>query len=131
MALGEILVFDWDKAARIIRQTRAKRASARLRGADDDWSGGTIFVCGRPNYDAYTYLASRTAIPELVVDGEVYECWRPAWKTPGWGARTKWPESALEILRQARPGARPGTRATRSCTDQSGAPLRAVAGGGR
>lgn len=44
MNLGkELMVFDWDKAARIIKERRPIRAGAGLR---DDWenTGGVIFA---------------------------------------------------------------------------------------
>ena len=93
----ELMVFDWDKAAQIIRDTGAKRASAGLR---DDWSctGGTIYEDGHPVKNSYTFLASTWAVPELVVDGKYMECYKMQSETPGWDSDTKWPSSALAIL---------------------------------
>ena len=93
----EEMVFDWDKAAEIIRATGANYAAAGLR---DDWeyTGGTIFEDGKPCMDDYTFLASTWAKPELSVNGENIECYRMESETPGWDSDTKWPDSALAIL---------------------------------
>lgn len=89
-------VFDWDKAARLIVEHNPKIVRAGLRG-DWGWTGGTIWA-GEPDMDSYTYLASDWAIPEIDLDGELTECWRDK-EESGWDASTKWPESALAILR--------------------------------
>ena len=94
----EQMVFDWDKAARILRAREATYAEAGLCG-DWDWTGGAILDGGKPDTGSYTYLSSNWARPQLIVDSEVIVCWRYARETPGWNAETKWPESALAILR--------------------------------
>lgn len=90
------MVFDWDKAAKIIKETNPKYASAGLR---DDWSntGGTIWEEGKPVFSNYTFLASWWADPMLVTSERGYECYVPHGSTE-WSAETKWPESALKIL---------------------------------
>lgn len=92
-------VFDWDKAARVLRDRGAKTAEA---GLDEDprWAWGSILRDGKPvaRGDTYTYLASSWATPVLLVDGEEAECWRPESEAPGWDAETYWPESALKIF---------------------------------
>ena len=92
----EMMVFDWDKAARIIKERKPERASAGLRG-DWEYTGGTIYIDGVTEYE-YTYLASTWAVPELEIDGEIIECYRMESEAPRWGAKTKWPKSALAIL---------------------------------
>ena len=94
----ELMVFDWDKAAKLIREKKAICASAGLK---DDWefTGGVIFECNEPIYDKYTYLSSTWAIPELNIDGVVVPCYKMEHETPGWGHDTKWPISALSILK--------------------------------
>lgn len=88
-------VFDWNKAAKRIKETNCKTASAGLSG-DWEWTGGTIYNNG-PIMDSYTFLASTWATPELELDGEVEDCW--VWTDDsGWGSGTKWPQSALDIL---------------------------------
>lgn len=95
----EEMVFDWDEAARLIRESSATKASAGLRG-DWEWTGGDILTDGKPTpqEDTYVFLMSTWAIPELELNGERIECWRPRKDTPGWDAGTYWPQSALDIL---------------------------------
>lgn len=93
-------VFDWDRAARRIKETGARSAEAGL-AMDWDSTGGRILADGQPviREQTYTYLASTWATPLLVLDGEEEQCYRMASDTPKWGASTYWPESALTILR--------------------------------
>lgn len=93
-------VFDWHKAALLIRERRPSRAGAGLE-SDWEYTGGEIFKDGAPvpREDTYTYLASTWAAPQLDLDGEVVECWLMMSDTPGWDSHTYWPESALAILR--------------------------------
>lgn len=93
----ETMVFDWDKAARLILEKKPKEASAGLR-SDWEWTGGGIWSEGKPVKDDYTYLSSTWATPELDLDGDVVECFRPGSEVPDWGPNTKWPASALAIL---------------------------------
>ena len=94
------MVFDWDKAARLIREKRPTKAAAGLH-SDWEYTGGTIYVGGDPVTDrdkTYTYLASTWAEPELSLDGEVVDCYRME-NDVEWDEHTLWPASALEILR--------------------------------
>lgn len=93
----ELMVFDWDKAARLIRERKPKCASAGLR-SDWEYTGGTIYEDGKPVMDDYTYLASTWAVPELNMDGAIVECYRMKHEVPYWNSDTKWPQSALDIL---------------------------------
>ena len=92
----EPMVFDWDTAARLIKERQPKVARA---GLHDDWeyTGGTIYEDGAVVTDDYTYLKSTWAMPELEMDGEVVPCFVMKHETT-WTAKTKWPESALKIL---------------------------------
>lgn len=94
----ELMVFDWDRAAEIIKERQPKYASAGLAG-DWEWTGGTIFEDGREIIDNYAYLASTWATPELNIDGEIYDCYKMQSEVPEWNSSTKWPESALKILK--------------------------------
>ena len=94
----ELMVFDWDKAARIIKERSPEYVEAGLCG-DWEWTGGCIYEDGHPVTTYSTYLASTWAVPELDIDGEVISCYRMQSEVPGWGAKTKWPESALAILK--------------------------------
>jgi len=95
------MVFDWAKAARLIREQSFAGpvdASAGLKG-DWEYTGGAIFRNGSviPRGQTYTYLASTWAVPELDINGEVYECYVREDKTE-WGSDTYWPAEALKIL---------------------------------
>lgn len=93
----EMMVFDWDKAAELIKERKPECASAGLR---DDWeyTGGTIYENGEPVMDSYTYLSSTWAVPELNMDGDIIECFRMEHEVPEWNSDTKWPQSALDIM---------------------------------
>ncbi|URN85834.1 hypothetical protein [Acetobacterium wieringae] len=91
----EMMVFDWDKAARLIKEMKPEIASAGL--ADDwEWTGGMIYD-GKPVMDDYTYLSSTWATPEISIDDEVFDCYIMSGQTE-WNCATKWPQSALDIL---------------------------------
>ena len=106
-AMGEanrgknLMVFDWNKAAKIIKERNATTASAGLSG-DWEWTGGEIFSDGKPNTENYTYLASTWATPELEIDGEIIDCFLMEKDVPAeWGdnfSDIKWPDSALREL---------------------------------
>jgi hypothetical protein len=94
---NEPMVFDWDKAARRIKESGADNASAGLSG-DWEWTGGSILENGKPDNDSYTYLSSTWATPELSIDNVREDCYKMKSETDGWDAGTKWPDSALKIL---------------------------------
>ena len=93
----ELMVFDWHKATKLIKERNATEASAGLSG-DWEWTGGNIFSDGKPDTESYTYLASTWATPEIEIDGEVIDCFIMQNESHGWGCDTKWPESALALL---------------------------------
>ncbi len=95
---AKVKVFDWDKAAQILRDEGYQNAEAGLQ-SDLEWTGGAILTNGRPNFESYTYLASVWATPVLIVNGEEIECWRFEEDSPKWDSSTKWPDSALFIFR--------------------------------
>ena len=94
-----LMVFDWDRAAKLIKESGAKTASAGLDG-DWEWTGGCILSDGKPDMESYTYLASTWATPQICLgdEGVEQECWKWQSDTPEWNQQTKWPESALAIL---------------------------------
>lgn len=96
----EMMVFDWDKAARLIAQRKPRIAMAGLRG-DWEFTGGMIYEDGKLITDEYTYLASTWAVPVLDVGLETVECYRMESDTPGWNESTSWPRSARNILEEA------------------------------
>lgn len=102
-AMGEanrgkpLMVFDWHKAARLIKERGARSASAGLSG-DWEYTGDAILEDGEPLESGYTYLSSTWAEPELVIDGgDPIPCYIMEDETE-WDHNTFWPESALEIL---------------------------------
>lgn len=108
-AMGEahrndpLMVFDWDKAARILAERRPDMAMAGLED-DFEYTSGIIWLGGEPYTLDYTYLASTWAKPLLFIADEEIECWRYEDEVSEWSAKTKWPESALNIVREARKG---------------------------
>ena len=97
MRKHEMMVFDWDKAARLIRKHNPEFASAGLQG-EWEFSGGLIYAHGRPTNTSFTHLASTVSVPVLDMDGRVVKCYKMKHEVPEWGAETKWPKSALDIL---------------------------------
>ena len=81
----------------MIVESGFKDASAHLKG-DEHFTGGEIFMDGKPVMDCYTYLASAWAIPQIEIDGIAYDCFVPRNESNGWDSDTKWPQSALNIL---------------------------------
>ena len=96
---NEQKVFDWDKAARLIKERKPGYAYVFL-AMDREWTGGCIYEDGEPFYNAYTYLASTWAIPKIDMDGVEIPCYRMQHEVPDWNSGTKWPESALKILKE-------------------------------
>ncbi len=95
---AETMVFDWHKAAEIVRDNPHVTIAAGLRG---DWgnTGGTIAESGVMVLDDYTYLASIHATPEIRVDGVSQPCFILESANPNnWNQSTKWPDSARAIL---------------------------------
>ena len=106
MAMGSmnrgnrVRVFDWDRAAKLIRESKPTEAGA---GLSQDWefTGGIIFRDGEAIMDreenGNMYLASTWATPELSLDGDIIDCW--VWEDETeWSEKTYWPFSALRIL---------------------------------
>lgn len=98
---NEAKVFDWEKAARLIRDRNASYAEAGLSG-DWEYTGGAIFRDGKivPEEDTYVYLSSTWATPEIEIDGETIACYKMESEVPDWDSKTYWPKEALEILNQ-------------------------------
>ncbi len=96
---SKIKVFDWNKAAFLIKVQKTKIASAGLED-DWEWTGGIIFD-GRPLLagESYTFLASNHATPQIVIDDVEYDCWCYQSEHPEWHSGTRWPQSALDILK--------------------------------
>lgn len=85
-------VFDWDKAAKILKENNVKNAEAGLSG-DWDYTSGTILEDGKIPTKTSTYLASNWAIPQLQYDDKIIDCFIMEDETE-WDMNTFWPESA-------------------------------------
>lgn len=93
-------VFDWNEAARIIKNRKIKTVSAGLM---EDWgyTSGYILLDGviPKKDDTYTYLSSNWATPVLSFDDEIFvECYKMQSEVPNWNSETYWPESARRII---------------------------------
>jgi len=94
---NKMKVFNWNKAAQIIKDNNPKYATAGL-SSDLEWTSGTIYEHGKYSTSGYTYLASNWATPVLILENnEEIDCWCYQEDT-NWDANTTWPESALKIL---------------------------------
>ncbi|TFH06973.1 MAG: hypothetical protein E4H07_09685 [Nitrosomonadales bacterium] len=95
----ELKVFDWNKAAKLIKDSKVKYAEAGLAGSWEH-TGGIIFRDGKPasKKNTYVYLASIWAIPQLFIDGFFYDCYKMQSDTPNWDSDTFWPKSARKII---------------------------------
>ena len=95
------MIFDWDKAARLIKERKPKEAHAGLQ-SDWEYTGDTIWSAkGGPlsRDECSAYLSSNWATPELDLDGDIIPCFITADNNPNnWDSGTVWPESALAIL---------------------------------
>lgn len=100
---AKMMVFDWDKAAAIIKTFAAHKDLICEAGLQGDWgyTGGIIFENGKPTNDSYTYLNSNWAKPTLILewDGEEKEaldCFTI--KKTRFTSSSKWDEKSLKIL---------------------------------
>lgn len=89
-------VFDWDKAARMIREHKPKEAVAGL-ASDMEWTAGVIYRDGKIVDDEYTYLSSTWATPVLLLDDEEHDCFVMKSETT-FDSGTKWPDTARAIV---------------------------------
>ena len=94
---NEPMVFDWAKAAKLIKEKNPQFVMAGLKD-DWEWTGGEIFVDGEVIKNDYTYLQSTWAIPQIMIDDEIIDCYVMSSERPEWNAETLWPEEALDIL---------------------------------
>ena len=94
------MVFDWDKAANLIKKRKAKRAYAGLEG---DWKDtfGIIWDSSSGGIvdNARMFLASTWAKPSIELESNTYPCFRMKSETPGWDELTVWPDSARAIIK--------------------------------
>ena len=91
-------VFDWDKAASIIKERQPEQAVAGLK-EDMVYTAGVIWEHGHIVTDSYTYLASTWSTPVLVIDDcDIIPCYLMKSETT-YTSGTVWPESALAIIK--------------------------------
>lgn len=99
-------VFDWDKAASIIKEHLIKHpdliAEAGLQG-DWEYTGGVIFKDKQPTSENYTYLSSNWATPTLILswedeEQEELDCWTYMENECRFDSSSKWDEGSLAIL---------------------------------
>lgn len=94
----ELKVFDWDKAAQIIKKEKLYTVYAGLT-EDWDYTGGCILINGIIPKHNTAYLSSTWATPVISVDNGIFvECYKMASEVPNWNDETYWPESARRIL---------------------------------
>ena len=95
----EMKVFDWVKAAELIKAHNPDIAEA---GLAEDWyaTGGEIFARGEiiPEDKTYVYLTSTWATPVLRLDGQEFDCWKKESELPNYEQESYWPKNAMAIL---------------------------------
>jgi hypothetical protein len=98
------MVFDWDKAAELIKTHLDKKDLNCEAGLQGDWSytGGCIFENNKPTSEGYTYLSSNWAVPTLIIsfDGEEQfelECYTTD-ETTRFDSDSKWDDISLKLL---------------------------------
>lgn len=96
---NEMKVFDWIKAANLIKENPSAEIKAGLQ-SDWDMTSGTIWENGKmKNEDeTYAYLASTWATPEIEINGVCQDCFVMESERPEWNAKTYFPTEAKEIL---------------------------------
>lgn len=93
----ERMVFDWDKAAKLIVEKRPEIAVAGL-DQDLEYTADVIFDQRNIMTDARPYLASTWATPVLILDDVSYDCYKMESEVPEWDEHTVWPDSAKDIM---------------------------------
>lgn len=102
---GRLKTFDWDLAAKHIREHLLTHPDLKAEaGLQDDWeyTGGVIFDNGQPVTDSYTELSSNWATPTLILswDGEEQielDCYTTD-PTTRFSSDSKWDEISLAVL---------------------------------
>lgn len=93
-------IFDWDKAAELIRTVKPTTAEAGLV-EDFGCTGGIIYEDGEIVKDAYAHLSSIWATPGMYMDDVWYDCYVTEDRNPkGWDCDTMWPQSAVRIIQE-------------------------------
>jgi hypothetical protein len=87
------ITFDWEKAATIIRDRRARNATAGLQG---DWDATNVVIYRNGDIVRHpsVRLTTQSYVPILVLDDNTE---RPCWRV-GEDFGEQWPDGALSIL---------------------------------
>lgn len=95
-----LMVFDWHKAAKLIKKKKATYAHVHLEGSEVN--NGWIFYDGSYEHDevGVDHLASTWATPMLEIgDEDAIPCFIISDRREGgWDANTMWPDSAKKII---------------------------------
>ena len=97
---NKLKVFDWARAAEILRERGLPDAEAGLQN-DMEWTGGSIMRDHKPvpREETYTFLASIWATPILVINDEEISCWKYDDNSHNTAAaETYWPDYAVQAL---------------------------------
>jgi hypothetical protein len=93
-------IFDWDKAARLIKEKKPKMPV--LAGIKEDWhyTFGAIYDNGEIINDSSPWTYSNLYTPQMVINREFIECWIYAKEELIFSKDelNHWTESAINIL---------------------------------
>jgi hypothetical protein len=93
---NELMIFDWAKAAHLIKENPNTEICAGLQG---DWGYPRNIIWTEGHIvRRYVYLASTWATPEIEICGVRQDCYVMEHDRPDWDAHTFYPSEALEIL---------------------------------
>lgn len=105
----ERMVFDWDTAAKILKEKKPEWAEAGLDGDLGNTSDTIWYLDENNEYRterSHPYLASTWAMPVLILyyddkdkENETIACYVMESETE-WDEHTVWPQSALDILKE-------------------------------
>ena len=98
---GKFKVFDWNMAARLIKELNPLYAFAGLL-EDFNYTGGLIYANGQTIYDNKCWLSSNWATPILLTDRTLHNCYIEQEENI-LDPKLLWPTEALEILKEVKP----------------------------
>lgn len=106
MKNNPVMVFDWDKAAKTIKEYLKNHPDLIAEaGLQEDWdyTGGIIFSNNEPISDTDTYLASNWAVPTLILswdnkEQEEIECYCIK-ENSRFDKNSKWDDESLKLLK--------------------------------
>ena len=93
------MVFDWEKAAEVLRERQPVAASVSFIGKHERTEPVLIYRDGEPTPDPRTFCPyDAFDKPTLLIDGDEIECFRLENTITTWAIDEYWPESARRIL---------------------------------